>query len=56
MILDFSLTANELECRIRALKAWPGSSFIFSKVEYAVEPFSDNVTHLSPGEVGKIRQ
>ena len=53
--LDFSLTANELECRIRAFKAWPGSSFIFqqSRIRVGGAISTDNVTHLSPGEVGE---
>ena len=49
---DFSLTAEQLECRSRAFQAWPGSVFFYEGIPLRVgECRVSTEKHYKPGEV-----
>ena len=54
-ILDFSMDARSLDCRIRAFRGWPGSVFIHRELSIRVgstTPQNEDIS-LEPGEVGR---
>jgi methionyl-tRNA formyltransferase len=49
---DFSLTAEQLECRSRAFQAWPGSVFFYEGIPLRVgECRVSTEKHYKPGEL-----
>lgn len=50
--LDFALSAEQLECRSRAFKAWPGSVFFYEDVPLRIgECKTSNQKKLEPGQL-----